>query len=159
MAERGQERGPHAAIREYPFSITAACALERSRGTAGAGLGACPSNDAPTAGPPHRHLSTIISLTWCPPCARNDRGNLLDVGRPRYGDHYSDRLLELIRGCARRRQRVRRRRRQHGPRNCAVCWTDTTTAITLSMIRRSRTPDTTGSCSNFARSKLSIRSC
>src|SRR5258708_1727443 len=58
-----------------------------------ASLGACPSNDAPTAAAPHRHLSTIISLTWCPPCARNDRGNLLDVGRPRYGDHYSDRLL------------------------------------------------------------------
>src|SRR5260370_173257 len=49
---------------------------------------------------PHRHLSTIISLTWHPPCARNDRGNLLDVGRPRYGDHYSDRLLGVYRAPA-----------------------------------------------------------
>src|ERR1700675_3720097 len=56
-------------------------------------LGACPSNDAPAAAAPHRHLSAIISLTWYPPCARNDRGNLLDVGRPRDGDHCSDRLL------------------------------------------------------------------
>ena len=26
-------------------------------------------------------------------CAENDRRKLLDLGRPRYGDHYSDRLL------------------------------------------------------------------
>src|SRR5260370_39906986 len=72
-----------------PWPSTTPPAARRS----GAHLGACPSNDAPTAAAPHRHLSTIISLTWCPPCARNDRGNLLDVGRPRYGDHYSDRPL------------------------------------------------------------------
>ena len=30
-----------------------------------------------------------------PLCAGNDRRNLLAGGRPRYGDHYSDRLLPM----------------------------------------------------------------
>lgn len=60
--------------------------------------GACPSNDAPAAAVPHRHLSALVtdmvSLTWSPPCARSDREKLLDAGQPRHGDHYPDRLLE-----------------------------------------------------------------
>jgi hypothetical protein len=43
--------------------------------------------------PPHRHLSAIVFVTWSPLCSSNDRRNLLDVRRPRDGDHWSDTLL------------------------------------------------------------------
>jgi len=93
--KHGARRGRASALvfqaAQAPWSSTRGfdgAAKPRSSGSAKAR----PSNLTPARGvndsrlgaacvaPRHRHLSTIISLAWCPPCARNDHGNLLDVG-------------------------------------------------------------------------------
>ena len=59
---------------------------------------------------------------------------------------------------ARKQADERSTRRRGAPRSCASCWTDTTTAITRSTIRRFRTPNMTGSCWSCAASRRSTRS-
>jgi uncharacterized protein len=59
-------------------------------------LGACLSNARLLRPPPSGIFRRSFPLHRSPLCAGNDRRNLLAGGRPRYGDHYSGRLLWLV---------------------------------------------------------------
>src|SRR5580704_6139921 len=59
--------------------------------------GACQTNARLLRPPQLGIFLRSFPLNRPPLFAGNDRRKLLDLGRPRYGDHYSDRLLALPR--------------------------------------------------------------